>query len=475
MKRASSIIALALGVSSVAMLSGCYGTTVVIGDFDAGAPRDTGVRDGGSRDAALREAATTPDATSPRDSDTPRLDVGRPDASTPELDATPGFDVGPIGESDAGTRDAAPDPCMQSCAAGQLCCPLGAVSRCENAPMGVCPLPDLTVSAERATSSSFVEWRFFEANDCAIVEGCVEAPGWRRLLRFDTFTPNVGTADFVMGEPSAHPDLFEFSSCHGHYHFNGYAEYGLYDASGMQVARGHKQAFCLLDSERFSADASPLARYSCSDQGIQRGWGDVYTAGLDCQWVDVTDVPQGDYSLQIAINNERTIPELSYDNNVVRVPVRIEMSNQVDPLAPCVGAQGGAARRDCGWRLDTPGTCRPGSTVRIGCGANCGLGQCTGDPMLRVCGGHGACTSASSLLSVDDSSCARVCPYGTFVCPPTGTFTIMTTSFQSQGAPYTCNVAYDDGSDAGVPDAGVMGANDAAIEPDPGLDAGFAP
>jgi hypothetical protein len=31
--------------------------------------------------------------------------------------------------------------------------------------------------------------------------------------------------------------------------------------------------------------------YTCRFQGVQAGWVDEYLAGLDCQWIDITDVP----------------------------------------------------------------------------------------------------------------------------------------------------------------------------------------
>jgi hypothetical protein len=41
---------------------------------------------------------------------------------------------------------------------------------------------------------------------------------------------------------------------------------------------------------------------SCSYQGISAGWGDDYIGGLDCQWIDVTDVKVGTSSLTFAVN-----------------------------------------------------------------------------------------------------------------------------------------------------------------------------
>ena len=161
----------------------------------------------------------------------------------------------------------------------------------------------------------------FGASSCTLAEGCVDASGRRRLLRFPTVTRNEGERDLVLGSPQAHPGLFHYDSCHGHYHFSGYASYRLVDASGTRVATGRKQAFCLADSFRFSG--SQPAQYDCDNQGISAGWGDTYVSTLDCQWVDVTDVPPGNYFLEIVVNPDRILLESNYGNNLSRVPVTI--------------------------------------------------------------------------------------------------------------------------------------------------------
>jgi hypothetical protein len=62
-------------------------------------------------------------------------------------------------------------------------------------------LPDLTIDQDRMAASAFTELLTFtgDENDCAFVEGCVNAPGERLLLRFDLATPNIGTGDLVLG------------------------------------------------------------------------------------------------------------------------------------------------------------------------------------------------------------------------------------------------------------------------------------
>ena len=46
--------------------------------------------------------------------------------------------------------------------------------------------------------------------------------------------------------------------------------------------------------------------YDCSNQGIQAGWSDLYGNSLDCQWLDVTDVPPGDYFLAALTDLDRS-------------------------------------------------------------------------------------------------------------------------------------------------------------------------
>ena len=42
-------------------------------------------------------------------------------------------------------------------------------------------------------------------------------------------------------------------------------------------------------------------RFDCKvgHQGITPGCMDIYKAGLDCQWIDVTGIPYGEYILQV--------------------------------------------------------------------------------------------------------------------------------------------------------------------------------
>lgn len=213
--------------------------------------------------------------------------------------------------------------CVADCmserqAADGTCCPVGS-----KADDGVCTLPDLYVVDERVTSSFEFEDQVFQETDCEYLEGCVNGTGLRTLLRFDTTTPNDGDGDLYLGDPAAFSN-FVWSSCHSHYHFESYAAYEVRDEDGNVVAPGHKQAFCLMDFEPWAPGVTwDDWKYGCDYQGIGLGWADTYDSYLDCQFVDITGVPSGDYTLHISVNHEKVIAETNYDNNETSVPFTI--------------------------------------------------------------------------------------------------------------------------------------------------------
>jgi len=181
-------------------------------------------------------------------------------------------------------------------------------------PRGV---PDLQFMAGRMVDTVQTSFESFLADNCAVVEHCVNAEGPRRLLRFATVIANLGTGDLAVGEPplpGENNQWFVWSQCHMHHHFVNFASYELYDRAGHMVT-GRKQAFCLEDDEAVPPIIAPT-RYSCLNQGISRRWADVYGAGLPCQFIDTTGLPSGQYTLRVVVNPNSDLTETDYTNNV---------------------------------------------------------------------------------------------------------------------------------------------------------------
>jgi hypothetical protein len=212
------------------------------------------------------------------------------------------------------------DPeCDPGCGAGEFC---GSDCACHDVDD---PLPDLVVDAARLEDEVLFDTGTFDDASCAVVEGCVGGEGERRLLRFSVEAVNQGLVTLTVPPPADRPDLFQFSPCHGHFHFDGFAEYALLDLEGEVVVPGRKQAYCMEDTVQVLEGPNvPCNKlYSCDEQGIQPGWSDLYGNALDCQWLDITDVEPGDYQLTVTVNPNRAFEEMSFDNNTTTVPVTI--------------------------------------------------------------------------------------------------------------------------------------------------------
>lgn len=164
-----------------------------------------------------------------------------------------------------------------------------------------------------------------------------ETVGFERhyVIRFSTAMYNGGTGPVELhGTPATSLDLnftasqwiyedpaglrfepvglFAFHAAHRHFHFDGYGRYELWSKRSFDRAQASdfttgaplhvspKVSFCMIDSQRFDANAPPARVYqTCTPalQGVSPGWADIYDWGLPDQWIDVgsSPLPDGDY------------------------------------------------------------------------------------------------------------------------------------------------------------------------------------
>ncbi|MES2589982.1 MAG: lysyl oxidase family protein, partial [Bacteroidota bacterium] len=217
--------------------------------------------------------------------------------------------------------------------------------------------PDLMI-VESAVINT-LEIRQQQADNCMVEEGCMNGTGERTVLAFDTHIKNVGNMDYYIGDPTSNPSQFTFENCHGHPHYEGYADYILYTPGGLSIPIGHKNGFCVLDLE---CSDGGTATYGCGNMGISKQCGDIYNSGLDCQWVDITDVDTGQYILAIKVNWDQSPDALgrtenNYENNWAQACIRITMNGagqkgfeilpNCQPFVDCAGVQFGNSVVDC--------------------------------------------------------------------------------------------------------------------------------
>ncbi|XP_029551775.1 lysyl oxidase-like 5a [Salmo trutta] len=190
-------------------------------------------------------------------------------------------------------------------------------------------LPDLVPDPYYIQAASYIQRVQMYALRCAGEENCLSRsayrPGvrdidYRTLLRFPQRVKNQGTADFLPVKPR---HQWEWHSCHQHYHsMEAFSNYDLLDViTGRKVAEGHKASFCLEDT---SCDPGVRRRFACTahTQGLGPGCYDTYNANIDCQWIDITDVPPGNYILKVTVNPTMQVQESDFSNNIVKCDIR---------------------------------------------------------------------------------------------------------------------------------------------------------
>lgn len=128
---------------------------------------------------------------------------------------------------------------------------------------------------------------------------------------------------------------------HDHIHFEEFAEFRLRAVTadggiGDIVAAGDKVSFCLLDVERYGAQGTDVPHYlSCGQiQGISVGWADVYDRGLPGQSIEITNVPDGEYWLEVVADPLNHIMESDETNNVTQIKINLVRPIDNNPIAP---------------------------------------------------------------------------------------------------------------------------------------------
>lgn len=226
-----------------------------------------------------------------------------------------------------------------------------------------CPdAPDLVV-LEDVLRNSMNLVTMTNGDVCAVEEGCLRGVGTRYLINFTTHIKNIGTKDYFIGQTpddtNTPTDQFLWDPCHQHWHYRGYAEYVLFQQNGDRVPVGSKNGFCVLDLE---CNDGGQGKYTCENMGISNQCGDIYDAGLPCQWVDITGISPGTYTLVVRVNWDQSPDvagniESDFENNWAQACFNLTYTGAtpnvefLDDECPayydCLGTLFGDAQPDC--------------------------------------------------------------------------------------------------------------------------------
>lgn len=148
---------------------------------------------------------------------------------------------------------------------------------------------------------------------------------------------------------------YAYTPTHNHFHVLRFDRYSLRDArTGVAVRPDHKSGFCLGDRQEVKRPrVHPPAYYGqltgeCERgrpdslrvvEGLTPGYLDDYGPQLEGQYIDITGVPAGEYSLVHQVNADRRIRERNSRNDVASALVRIEWpgGSQQPPTVTVLG------------------------------------------------------------------------------------------------------------------------------------------
>jgi hypothetical protein len=230
-----------------------------------------------------------------------------------------------------------------------------------------CSGPDLGVDQNQLLNSIMM-YNSTWSDPCWVQEGCVMGYGTRNLLAYGVQIWNWGDEPYIVGSQATNPNSFVFDPCHQHYHYMGFAESKLYDMQGNLVDFARKTQYAVFDMQCLPG----FMPQNWGAMALSPGCSDIYGAGTACQWVDVTDIDTGNYTLVVGVNSNQ-LPdftgneETDYSNNFTYICIHLyydlsgnktfSINTGCPVFVDCAGDTFGLAQRDCA------GVCN-GSSIR---------------------------------------------------------------------------------------------------------------
>jgi hypothetical protein len=163
-----------------------------------------------------------------------------------------------------------------------------------------------------------------------------DATDWRA---YEDFYDAHGTLLGSVADPGV--QFYYAGDGHNHWHVRDFDDYDLLDATGTRVARAEKHGYCMEDDTTYDpvqgrpwVEPAPVYTEdaSCGEEqpdaltivhGLAPGWGDTYPTSLPDQAIDITGLPDGEYTVRVHADAVGAVKESDERNNVAEVKVRI--------------------------------------------------------------------------------------------------------------------------------------------------------
>ena len=197
------------------------------------------------------------------------------------------------------------------------------------------PLPAFGISAYQDETGR--DQLGFGANLANLGAGPLVVEGYRQgadhmVARQFEYRDGAPVRSFAVGE-------FEWDAREGHHHwhFEDAAQYDLVASNGA-VQRSGKQSFCLAPTDPIDLTLPGAVQRVDSDrmwsmcggaeaiwirEVLPAGWGDTYFQGVAGQAFDITDLPNGVYTVRVTTNVSGRLHESNTSNNVSKKRVEL--------------------------------------------------------------------------------------------------------------------------------------------------------
>ena len=123
---------------------------------------------------------------------------------------------------------------------------------------------------------------------------------------------------------------------HSHWHVRDLASYTLQNAAATIKRTGEKHGFCFFDnsevnldlrhapqSPRYLAGGCGKASSTSVTTGLSLGWGDKYAYKLPDQYINITNLPAGQYTLTAMVDSQGYLRERCEGNNITTAVLKI--------------------------------------------------------------------------------------------------------------------------------------------------------